>query len=243
MLGKPYQSIPIAECHEPLVTIPETAFAFTRPHPYAVLGAPYGGDSPWMLRRGVLAALLVAQGELARRRPGWRLKLFDAYRPVAVQAYMVWREFRQQARLLGRSLADFRDPEQLRQEDAALYELLAGKVFEFWSPPSVDPLAPPPHSTGAAVDLTLQDAAGQEVDMGGLIDETSARSYPDHYAAATEPPLRTYHELRELLAAVMRAAGFSRHGNEWWHFSLGDQMWAWARGEPAAIYGDARRPG
>jgi D-alanyl-D-alanine dipeptidase len=35
----------------------------------------------------------------------------------------------------------------------------------------------------------------------------------------------------------MTAAGFDRHGNEWWHFSLGDQMWAWARGEAEAIYG------
>ena len=25
----------------------------------------------------------------------------------------------------------------------------------------------------------------------------------------------------------MFAAGFQRHPNEWWHFSLGDQMWAW----------------
>ena len=36
MPGKPYQSIPIAECDEPPVAIPEAAFAFTRPHPYAV---------------------------------------------------------------------------------------------------------------------------------------------------------------------------------------------------------------
>jgi D-alanyl-D-alanine dipeptidase len=35
----------------------------------------------------------------------------------------------------------------------------------------------------------------------------------------------------------MDAAGFSRHANEWWHFSLGDQMWAWARGKAEAIYG------
>ena len=40
-----------------------------------------------------------------------------------------------------------------------------------------------------------------------------------------------------LLDEVMRSAGFRRHGNEWWHFSLGDQMWAWTTGEAVAIYG------
>jgi D-alanyl-D-alanine dipeptidase len=241
MLGKPYQSIPIQECQEPLAAIPCEPFAFTRPHPYVVLGAPYGQDSPWMLRQGVLAALLAAQEELGRLRPGWRLKLFDAYRPVAVQAFMVWREFRSQAALLGRPLAGYRDLAQLRAGDAVLYEQLAQTVFEFWSLPSDDPLAPPPHSTGAAIDLTLQDAAGREVDMGSPIDETSERSYPDHYAAADSPPLRAFHERRTLLGAVMGAAGFSRHGNEWWHFSLGDQLWAWTLGKPAARYGCAKR--
>jgi D-alanyl-D-alanine dipeptidase len=35
----------------------------------------------------------------------------------------------------------------------------------------------------------------------------------------------------------MAAAGFARHPNEWWHFSHGDQLWAWLRGEPQAHYG------
>lgn len=239
MPGKAFHSIPIEECQEPLVAIPDGPFAFTRPHPYVALGAPYGPCSPWMLRQGVLAALLKAQAELERRHPGWRLKLFDAYRPIGVQAFMVWREFHQQARSAGRALAGFHNLAQLQETDPALYEMLAGKVFEFWSMPSDDPLAPPPHSTGAAIDLTLQDARGREIDMGSPIDETSERSYPDHYANASARPLRAFHERRMLLNAVMAAAGFSRHGNEWWHFSLGDQLWAWALGKPAAIYGRA----
>lgn len=235
-----YRAIPIAECNDPLVGIPADVFPLTYPHAYVALSAPYGEASPWLLRRRVLDALLQAQHELDASRPGWRLKLFDAYRPVAVQAFMVWREFRLQAELLGRSLAPYPDADALQADEPALYRLLASKVFEFWGVPSDDPGTPPPHSTGAAVDLTLQDAAGQEVDMGGPIDETTERSYPDHYAHADSPKLRTFHENRVLLNQVMVAAGFQRHGNEWWHFSLGDQMWAWARHEPAAIYGRAR---
>lgn len=234
---KAWQSIRIADCGDPLVAIPAAPFAFTAPHPYVAFGAPYAGRSPWLLRRGVLDALLRAQDALASRRPGWRLKLFDAWRPVAVQAFMVWREFRLQAEAAGRSLEGCRSPAELAASDPDLYATLAATVFMFWSMPSDDPLTPPPHSTGAALDLTLQDAAGRDVDMGGAIDEMTERAWPDHHANATELRLRACHENRQLLNAVMNAAGFSRHANEWWHFSLGDQMWAWARGEDAAIYG------
>lgn len=235
-----YRAVPIEECGDPLVAIPAAAFSFTQPHPYVVLDAPYGGSSPWMLRQRVLAALLQAQDELDVCRPGWRLKLFDAYRPVPVQAFMVWREFGRQAGLAGRSLASYGSPGELQGGDPHLYGILAARVFEFWGVPSDDPRTPPPHSTGAAVDLTLQDAAGREVDMGGAIDETSERSYPGHYAQAASPQMRAFHENRTLLAKAMAAAGFCRHGNEWWHFSLGDQMWAWSQGKPCAIYGRAK---
>lgn len=232
-----YRAVPIEECHDPLVAIPAGAFPLTEPHPYVLLGAPYGAASPWMLRRRVLDALMQAQRALSAHRPGWRLKLFDAYRPVPVQAFMVWREFRLQAERAGLSLAGYRDPFELQAREPEVYRTLAAKVFEFWGQPSDDPATPPPHSTGAAVDLTLQDECGQEVDMGGLIDETTERSYPDHYADAALPAQQAFHAHRVLLNEVMRLAGFSRHRNEWWHFSLGDQMWALANGEGAAVYG------
>jgi D-alanyl-D-alanine dipeptidase len=236
-----YQSIPIEDCGEPLVAIP-AAFAFTTPHPYAALDAPYGGATPWRLRQGVADALLCAQQALAARRPGWRLRIFDAWRPVAVQAFMVWREFGLQAERHGRSLADCTSPAELERRDPALYAELARTVFEFWGVPSEDPRTPPPHSTGAALDVTLEDAAGKEIDMGCPIDETTVRAYPDHYAAATDPAGRACHEHRALLHEVMSGAGFARHANEWWHFSRGDQMWAWTRGEAKAIYGRAPSP-
>ncbi|MDD5176311.1 MAG: M15 family metallopeptidase [Sterolibacterium sp.] len=237
---KTYQTIPIEECNDPLVDIPAEPFSFTQPHPYVVLEAPYGEASPWMLRQCVLDALLQAHDELNVRRPGWRLKLFDAYRPVPVQAFMVWREFRLQAERAGRSLASYRDLSELMGHDPDLYGVLASRVFEFWGVPSDDLRTPPPHSTGAAVDLTLQNALGQEIEMGSPIDETTERSYPDYYANATSPLMLAAHENRVLLNKVMASAGFCRHGNEWWHFSLGDQMWAWARRKSVAIYGRVR---
>ena len=35
----------------------------------------------------------------------------------------------------------------------------------------------------------------------------------------------------------METAGFAQHPNEWWHFSLGDQLWAWRTGGQTARYG------
>ena len=64
--------------------------------------------------------------------------------------------------------------------------------------------------------------------MGSLIDENSDRSNPDYFANATDEVGRTAHANRELMNSIMRKAGFHRHPTEWWHFSIGDQMWALA---------------
>jgi D-alanyl-D-alanine dipeptidase len=236
-------SVTVDDRGEPLLAIPRDLFLLSEPAPYVAMGAPYGDASPWQLRSGVLAALLHAQRMLAERRPGWRFKLFDAYRPLAVQAFMVWREFQRLAQEMGAAPELARHPtlDHLLAQAPALYERLAPQVFEFWSPPSDDPDCPPPHSTGAAIDLTLADAAGHEIDLGGLIDETSPRSYPLHYAQATDPQGRQFHARRELLHAVMSEAGFSRHAHEWWHFSRGDRLWAQAQGQATAIYGRVAR--
>ena len=212
---KPYQKIPIVECQEPLIPIPLEQFAVESPHPYEKLGAPYGEASPYYLRQSVLAALATAQDKLQQNYPGWRIQIFDAYRPVDVQQFMVDYTFAEVLRT--RNL----NPTELSDERRnAIWQ----EVYKIWAVPSPDPMTPPPHSTGAAVDITLVDAHGQTIDMGSAIDELSLRSHPDHYANSPELP---YHYYRQLLHDVMHSAGFRRHLGEWWHFSLGDQMWAW----------------
>jgi D-alanyl-D-alanine dipeptidase len=212
---KPYQKIPIQECGEPLVPIPLEQFAVESPHPYEKLGAPYGDTSPYYLRESVIAALITVQAELQQRHADWRIQIFDAYRPVAVQQFMVDHTFAEVVQ------AQNLDPETLSddQRDSILQQ-----VYQIWAVPSPNPKTPPPHSTGAAIDLTLVDATGQMIDMGSAIDELSPRSHPDYYANQPDKP---YHEHRQLLRNVMYSAGFRRHPGEWWHFCLGDQMWAW----------------
>ena len=49
------------------------------------------------------------------------------------------------------------------------------------------------------------------------------------------PPTDIYNFTRQL--SVMLKAGFVQHPNEWWHFSYGDQLWAWKNKTAFAIYG------
>ena len=101
------------------------------------------------------------------------------------------------------------------------------------------------HSTGGALDITLADATGKEIDMGSPIDENSDRSNPDYFAAATDESGKRADAHRGLLNKFMVAEGFTRHPTEWWHFDRGTQMWAYVtrQNDPAsqavAIYGRA----
>lgn len=215
---RPYHQIPILECGEPLVAIPLQLFAVESPHPYEKLGAPYGEHSPYYLRESVVKNLIQAQNYLQEIHPGWYIQIFDAYRPVAVQQFMVNYTFTQALQQQGLTEAELSPPQLQAVWDS---------VYEIWSLPSWDEKTPPPHSTGAAVDITLVDDRGEIVDMGSPIDELSERSHPDYYLHIHHPQAGTYHAHRQLLYNVMLKAGFQRNPREWWHFSLGDQMWAW----------------
>ena len=229
---KPYQQIPITECNEPLVAIPLDQFAVEFPHPYIKVAAPYGNRSPYYLRQGVLERLTQAQQSLQQLYPGWRIQIFDAYRQLAVQQYMVDYSFAQAVAAQGLS------QKQLSKGDR---QAILEQVYQFWAVPSYDPATPPPHSTGAAIDVTLVDALGTVVEMGSPIDEMSPRSYPDYFArgstaqdnfhassaSLSERDRVTFHSHRQLLKQVMVEAGFCQHPREWWHFSFGDQLWAW----------------
>ena len=235
MALRPWSPIPIADCGEALLPLPDGLWRL-EPHPYAAVGAPYGPDAcPFRLRCGVIERLLQAQRELQKDQPGCRLAIFDAWRPLAVQRFMVAHAIAAECGARGIDAS-------LPSEARAAVEKEVGR---FWAPPSTDPATPPPHSTGAAVDLTLADALGTPLNLGSPIDAIGAVSEPDHFrgvaAQAEDAAMRRqaliWQERRDRLAAVMGVAGFAQHPNEWWHFSHGDQLWAWRTGQTQAIYG------
>lgn len=232
---RPWSLIPIRDRGEPLEELPDALWRL-EPHPYVAVGAPYAdGASPFRLRRAVIQRLLQAQQLLHQQHPHGRLGIFDGWRPLAVQRFMVDHAVSEEC---GRRQLD-------PQEPGPALEAVRQEVGRFWAPPSEDPSTPPPHSTGAAVDLTLLGADGQPLAMGSPIDAIGAVSEPEHFrrlaAALPDGEERRQAQLwdghRQLLAQVMGAAGFVRHPNEWWHFSWGDQLWAWSRGVGVACYG------
>jgi D-alanyl-D-alanine dipeptidase len=78
-----------------------------------------------------------------------------------------------------------------------------------------DPRIGSSHSRGVAVDLTLTDSKGQELDMGTAFDDMSVRS---HLGRTDLPGDAQRH--RALLLGVMVAAGWQPYSEEWWHFQL-----------------------
>jgi len=81
-----------------------------------------------------------------------------------------------------------------------------------------DPKKGSKHNRGCAVDLSLYEiATGQEVEMTGVYDEMSERSFPNYAGGTVEQ-----RNLRDLLRSTMEANGFTVYEYEWWHFDFND---------------------
>ena len=127
---------------------------------------------------------------------GYSLKIFDAYRPVkAVQHFQDWA--------------------RIPTEDATIKEryyptLTKAQLFEqgYIAQRSS-------HSRGSAVDLTLVDARGNELDMGTIFDFFHETSHTMN-STITEEQKRN----RAILKSLMTKHGFKNFAQEWWHYSL-----------------------
>jgi zinc D-Ala-D-Ala dipeptidase len=88
-----------------------------------------------------------------------------------------------------------------------------------------DPARGSIHSFGMALDATLIDAAGRELDMGSGFDEMTELSHPRLEARHLASGALTgeQHRARELLRGVLAAGGFRGIANEWWHFEMLDR--------------------
>lgn len=80
-----------------------------------------------------------------------------------------------------------------------------------------DPRRGSPHSRGVAVDLTLLDENGRELDMGTPFDAFTPRSHHGRTDVSVAAQRN-----RLLLLGLMTAAGWDFYRNEWWHYQLFD---------------------
>jgi D-alanyl-D-alanine dipeptidase len=92
------------------------------------------------------------------------------------------------------------------------------------------------HPSGGAVDVTLCDQQGREVDMGCGYDEDEAASNGACFSLFDGLGVAEQ-EHRRLMFAAMEQAGFVNYPFEWWHWSYGDRYWAAVKQQPHALYG------
>lgn len=91
----------------------------------------------------------------------------------------------------------------------------------------------PPHCCAAAVDVELLDKfTGKFVDFGSSMNVDNEVSYLHNDDISTEQKAN-----RMLLLETMLKQGLASVAFEWWHFSYGDEVWAWFYGKQDALYG------
>ena len=150
-----------------------------------------------LLTKEAARALKAVAGEMIVQ--GYRLKVYDAYRPAcAVKHFVLWGIEDQDIRM-----KPYFYPELEKQELFAKGYIAAQSG----------------HSRGSAIDLTLLDMrTGKELDMGSPFDLFSEVSHPDYKGITQEQ-----YENRMLLQHAMVRNGFEPIDCEWWHFLLKDE--------------------
>ena len=130
---------------------------------------------------------------------GYRLKVFDAYRPArAVRQFVLW----------GLEDTDVRMKPYFYPDLEKQELFVKGYIAKQSS-----------HSRGSTVDLTLLEMkTGKEADMGGPFDYFSELSHPDYKGITDEQ-----FENRMLLRNAMLRNGFLPYDCEWWHFTLDNE--------------------
>ena len=131
------------------------------------------------LRKSTAKALVKANEEF--KSLGYRIKLFDCYRPLSVQKKM--------------------------------WKILPGTHYV------ANPAKGSKHNRGAAVDLTLVDAQGKELDMGTPFDFFGKKA---HHTCKTLP--KKVLENRKLLKDVLNKYNFKSIFSEWWHYEYRPEM-------------------
>ena len=156
-----------------------------------------------MLTRQAADSLKVVSDELLQK--GYRLKVFDAYRPqCAVDFFMEW-------------AADTTD---VRMQDYFYPELTKSVLI-----PQGYIAEKSGHTRGSTIDLTLFDMnTEKEVDMGCTFDYFGVASHPDvlpeQEIGAYCPITQEQYDNRMILREAMLAHGFKPYDCEWWHFTL-----------------------
>lgn len=159
-------------------------------------------------RKGMIERLTAAARIVSEQ--GYRLHIFQTYRSPQEQA-------EKRIKLYEETKAQYPD----YSEDKILRMLNVGVAGVGGG-----------HQTGGAVDLSLCDKDGKEIDMGTQYREFNPKT-PTRCKGLSCEQQRN----RVILLKAMQSAGFVNYPAEWWHYSYGDRMWAAYSNLRTAIYG------
>ena len=178
---------------------------------YNFVGARVDGyeEPVALLTRQAADSLRAVSDDL--KKQGYRLKIYDAYRPqCAVNHFVRWA-----SNVNDTLMKPYFYPQVPRNK---LFEL--GYISSKSS-----------HTRGSTVDLTLFDMTTEkELDMGGTFDWFGPESHIDYggnpntgkYKANSRITAEQFHN-RMILREAMLRHGFKPLGSEWWHFTLANE--------------------
>lgn len=179
--------------------------------------AKYGGTFATMFTRHAVYQRLLAINQLLAPHNG--LFIFDVFRTKATQLFL-YEKFSQDIKA--------KNPHFSEEE-------LFDEVSKYVAVPSLeDTNDVPPHNSGGAVDLAIYDrASGKLWDFGSEFDETAEISHVDFFEkdfdsnlGISEVRWKLIRKNRRILFHLMCQHDFIGLPTEWWHYDLGDRLWA-----------------
>ncbi|MBR4540190.1 MAG: M15 family metallopeptidase [Clostridia bacterium] len=136
------------------------------------------------------------------RQMGYRLMIFDAYRPQrAVKHFVRWANDAGDTRMQAEFYPEYKKKILLVDE---------GYIARNSS-----------HCRGSAVDLTITDMDGNPLDMGTGFDYFGKLAWHGAKGVTEEQAAN-----RQLLCSVMERHGFKRFDHEWWHYRLKNEPYS-----------------
>lgn len=145
---------------------------------------------------------------------GYRLGVIEGWRPLYIQRRMyrfVW--------------------DMMRQDNPQWSEARLRRVVNRYTAPVITRV-PPPHTTGGAVDVNLIGMDASPLDHISPYGSTDVKGFELNAPGLDEGARRN----RDILAAALSTAGLTNYPSEYWHWSYGDQGWAYRGGHEHAIY-------
>ena len=200
------RKVPIRECGEPLVD-------FMKVCPGILLDRPrFHYRRETLVRERVAEAINQAVAKLPK---DYHLAVVEGWRPMHIQRRMylgIWQRFKERH-------PDWSDVKMRR-------------VVNRYTAPYDSPKVPPPHSTGGAIDVILARADGSPYDHTTPYDRFDPACYAMD-APGLSPDAR---HTRDILCEIFAGTVLTNYPSEYWHWSFGDQGWAYRGGHETAIY-------